>query len=125
MFCIKTSIMELDFFKTYVGPTNQHILTAHRQCFHPWFKASGPERHPVQRNEKSEDYCKDNNVACEYRRISCRHFFSPEKLLFVWEKRRPEIRLHLQANNNVYREEKSLRHVAMVAKFLDDNKPKT
>ena len=24
-----------------------------------------------------------------------------------------------------YREEKSLRHVAMVAKFLDDNKPKT
>ena len=25
----------------------------------------------------------------------------------------------------VYREEKSLRHVAMVAKFLDDNKPKT
>ena len=25
----------------------------------------------------------------------------------------------------VNREEKSLRHVAMVAKFLDDNKPKT
>ena len=24
-----------------------------------------------------------------------------------------------------YREEKSLRHIAMVAKFLDDNKPKT
>ena len=24
----------------------------------------------------------------------------------------------------VYREEKSLRHIAMVAKFLDDNKPK-
>ena len=23
-----------------------------------------------------------------------------------------------------YREEKSLRHIAMVAKFLDDNKPK-
>ena len=25
----------------------------------------------------------------------------------------------------LFREEKSLRHVAMVAKFLDDNKPKT
>ena len=25
----------------------------------------------------------------------------------------------------INREEKSLRHVAMVAKFLDDNKPKT
>ena len=24
----------------------------------------------------------------------------------------------------VYREEESLRHIAMVAKFLDDNKPK-
>ena len=28
-------------------------------------------------------------------------------------------------NNTRYREEKSLRQVAMVAKFLDDNKPKT
>ena len=41
------------------------------------------------------------------------------------EKRIPEVRLHLQASNNLYREEKSLSHVAMVAKFLDDNKPKT
>ena len=122
---VNTNTMELDFFKTYVGPTNQHIWTAHRQRFHPWFKASGQERHPVRRNEKSKDYCKDNNVAWECRRISCRHFSSPEKLLFGSEKRISEIRLHLQANNNLYREEKSLRHVAMVAKFLDDNKPKT
>ena len=51
--------------------------------------------------------------------------FSPEKLLFCWEKGIPEIRLHLLVNSYVYREKKSLRHVAMVAKFLDDNKPKT
>ena len=29
-----------------------------------------------------------------------------------------------EAKNALNREEKSLRHVAMVAKFLDDNKPK-
>ena len=62
--------------------------------------------------------------------VSCTNIDHPLALRsssgwFLLTVSRVHIRTFKRVTRILYKEEKSLRHVAMVAKFLDDNKPKT